>query len=166
MKEGEVVDVEPTMVKPSEITTVSAKSFPGKIPLDYAYTAGIGGHKFYDDLAKGKLSGTWCEEREAVLIPPASFCEEGMHELSPTDDAHEIDPESGYVVAATQVFEDRAGHTLEEPVWIVQVQFPGAVGCLFGRLIDADEDEVEIGMNVVLVATDKVGPEHICFKPA
>jgi uncharacterized OB-fold protein len=166
MKDDEVVEVEPLMVKPSELTTVSAKSWPGKIPLDYAYTAGIGGHRFYDDLAQGKLSGTWCDELEAVLIPPSSFCENGMHALDPNEDARELDPESGYVIAATQVFEDRAGHPLDEPVWIVQVQFPEAVGSLFGRLIDVDDDEVDIGMNVALVATDKVGPEHICFRPA
>ena len=165
MVEGEVVEVEPIMCKPSELTTVSAKSFPGKIPLDYAYTAGIGGHKFYDDLAKGKLSGTWCEEREAILIPPAHFCESGMHSMDPNEEARELDPASGYVLSATQVFEDRAGHMLDEPVWVVQVQYPEAVGTLFGRLIDVDEDEVEIGMNVALVATDKVGPEHIAFRP-
>ena len=165
MKDGEVVEVEPIMVKPSELTNISAKSFPGKIPLDYAYTAGIGGRKFYEDLAQGKLSGTWNDEREVVMIPPTHFCETGMHTLDPQGDARELDPESGYVVAATQVFEDRAGHTLDEPVWIVQVEFHDAYGTLFGRLIDVDEDEIEIGMGVALVATDKVGPEHICFRP-
>jgi len=165
MADDEVVDAQPTMIKPSELTSVSARSFPGKIPLDYAYTAGIGGRKFFGDLAEGKLSGTWCEEREAVLIPPAHFCESGMHTMDPEQDARELDASSGYVVAATQVFEDRAGNLLDEPIWIAQVQFPGALGCLFGRLLVSNDQDIEAGMNVALVATDKVGGEHVCFKP-
>ncbi len=165
MRDDEVVDQEPVMVKPSEMTSVSAKSFPGKIPLDYAYTAGIGGRKFYEDLAKGKLTGTWSEDREAVLIPPSHFCEASLHTMDPNEDARELDPASGFVIAATQVFEDRAGNLLDQPVWIVQVQFAGALGTLFGRLVDVEDDDVEAGMNVALVPTDQVGPEHIRFRP-
>jgi acetyl-CoA C-acetyltransferase len=165
MTEDEEVELEITPVKPTEITTVTAKSCPGKIPLDYAYTAGLGGHRFYEDLAQGRLSGTWSEEREAVVIPPAGFCEVSMTSTDFEEDLVELEPDSGIVVAATKVFEDRAGHELAEPVWIVQVAFPGAFGTLFGRLAVEDDGEVEVGMNVRLVATDKVGPEHVRFAP-
>ncbi|MFH1464743.1 MAG: thiolase domain-containing protein [Pseudomonadota bacterium] len=165
MGEDEEVEVELVPVKPSEITTVSAKSFPGKIPLDYAYTAGLAGHRFYDDLAQGKLSGTWSDEREAVVIPPAAFCEASMTTTDFEEDLVELDPTSGVVVAATKVFEDRAGHELAEPVWIVQVAFIDAYGSLFGRLVVEDDDEVEVGMSVRLVATVEVGPEHVRFAP-
>ena len=156
---------EPVAVKPVELTSVTAGSFPGKIPLDYAYTAGIGGRKFFEDLAQGKLSGTYCPTRDEVLIPPASFCEEGLHALDPVNDAIELDPAAGHVTAATLVFEDRKGHELDVPVWIVQVEFDGATGSLFGRLEIDVEDEVVIGMPVKLVATDLVGPEHVAFQP-
>ena len=39
-------DAEPEEIKPAELTTVTARSFPGRIPLDYAYTAGLGGRRF------------------------------------------------------------------------------------------------------------------------
>jgi acetyl-CoA C-acetyltransferase len=166
LKPGEEdATAEPVAVKPVELTSATAGSFPGKIPLDYAYTAGIGGRKFFEDLAQGKLSGTYCTTRDEVLIPPASFCEEGLHALDPVNDAIELDPAAGHVTAATLVFEDRKGHELDVPVWIVQVEFDGATGSLFGRLqIDVD-DEVVIGMPVKLVATDLVGPEHVAFQP-
>lgn len=158
-------DVTPIPIKPVELNAVTAQSFAGKIPLDYDYTAGLGGRKFYQDLAKGKLTGTHCGETGAVMIPPAAFCEIGMHTLDPEADGRELDPKSGRVIAVTEVFEDRAGELLDEPVLIAQVEFDDAQGSLFGRLLVDDEEELLIGMPVELVATDKVGPEHVAFKP-
>jgi len=157
---------EPVPVKPCELTAVSTKSFPGRIPLDYAYTAGLGGRKFFEDLAEGKLTGTYCDRTESVLVPPAAFCEIGLHALDPNNQGREIDPQSGHVVAATQVFEDRKGRLLDEPVWIVQVEFFGTIGSLFGRLEVGPDDDIDIGMPVELMATEKVGPDHVVFRPA
>jgi acetyl-CoA C-acetyltransferase len=156
---------EPVPVKPCELTTVTARSFPGRIPLDYAYTAGLGGRKFFEDLAEGKLTGTYCDRTESVMVPPAAFCEIGLHALDPEKQGQEIDPKSGHVVAATQVFEDRKGRLLDEPVWIVQVEFFGAIGSLFGRLEVGPDDDIDIGMPVELVPTEKVGPNHVVFRP-
>ncbi|MFH2071394.1 MAG: hypothetical protein ABIJ75_00925, partial [Actinomycetota bacterium] len=67
------------------------------------------------------------------------------------------------VVAATLVFEDRWGHLLDEPAWVVQVEFPEAFGSLFGR-IEAEQGTVVVaGMPVRLEATEQVGPEHVRF---
>ncbi|MBN2491254.1 MAG: thiolase domain-containing protein [Planctomycetes bacterium] len=156
----------PVPIKPCEITSVSARAFAGKIPLDYAYTAGLGGRRFYEDLARGKLSGTRCRECEVVVVPPAAFCETCMQALDPNQDAVELDPEAGQVVAVTQVFEDRKGHLLDTPVYIAQVTFEGAEGSVFGRLDVKNPEDVEIGMRVKLAASKKVGPEHVVFKPA
>jgi len=161
----EPTDVTPMPIKPKELTSITAKSFPGRIPLDYAYTAGIGGRKFYEDLAQGKLTGTYCEKTDTVVIPASGFCEVGMHMIDPVAQARELDPKSGRVTAVTLVFEDRSGELLDMPVWIANVEFEGAAGSLFGRLLVDDPEEVDIGMPVELVATDKVGPEHVAFKP-
>jgi uncharacterized OB-fold protein len=152
------------MVKPEELTRATAGSARGRIPLDYAYTAGLGGHRFYTDLAEGKLSGTWCPECEVLMIPPAGFCEECLEVLDPEAQARPVDAGSGVVTAATLVFEDRAGRPLEVPVWVVQVEFPDAVGSLLGRLLTDPEDEVPLGLPVELVATREVGPEHVAFR--
>ncbi len=165
LKANEKTSIETKEIKPTELDSISAKAFPGRIPLEFVYTAGIGGAKFYGDLAKGELSGTWCPSCEAVHIPASAFCEFSMITLDVEKDAREVDAGSGIVQSFTEVFEDRSGHLLDEPQIIAQVIFPEAVvGSLFGFLeLDADEKPM-IGMPVDLVKTSKVGPEHVKFR--
>lgn len=162
--EGEDVDAEIVPVKPEGLTSVSAGSFPGKIPLDYVYTMGLGGKRFYGDLAVGKLSATECPECRQKLVPPAAFCELCLRSLDPDGDGVEVDPASGVVVAATLVFEDRKGRLLDQPVWVVQVEFPDAEGSLFGRITVPDGTPVVAGMPVRVTATEEVGPQHVAFE--
>lgn len=155
--------VKPVLIKPVEMTNVNAKAFPGKIPLSYLYTAGLGGSKFYKDITKGKLTGSKCPTCQNVCVPPVSYCEDCMTLIDPDRDAVEIDADSGMVVAYTLVHEDRSGHPLEKPVYIVQVKFPGADGSIFGRF----DGIPEIGMQVKLVKQKKVvGPDSIEFVAA
>jgi uncharacterized OB-fold protein len=126
---------------------------------------GLAGSKFYEDLAKGKLSGTRCKENDSVYVPPTAFCEDCMCILDPVKDAEEVDAKSGMVIGHTTVYEDRSGHELDAPKVIVQVAYPNTVGSVFGTLDITDPKEVEIGMLVELVATDKVGPANVKFKP-
>jgi len=156
----------PERIKPVEVNAETAGVTPGKIPLSYVYTAGIGGTRFYDDLKKGKISGTWCDHCQGVHIPPAAFCEFGMMGLDVDGDAQKVDPKSGMIYGYSVVHEDRMGHPLAKPEVVVQVYFPGTVGTLFGKLIIDDPEDVEVGMTVELVASPKnVGAEFICFKP-
>jgi acetyl-CoA C-acetyltransferase len=161
---GESADRVPTPVKPEEMTSASARAFPGRIPLQYAYTVGLGGRRFYADLAEGKMSGTWCPKCEVLLVPPTAFCEGGMHSLDPEGSTRPIDPLSGRVVASTVVHEDRAGCSLKEPVRVVQVEFPEAVGSVLGRLVGAT-GEVASGLAVEVVPAAGVGPEYVVFRP-
>jgi uncharacterized OB-fold protein len=166
MKKGEDADIRPRPVKPVEADAAHLKTFPGRIPMSYIYTAGLAGSKFYADLAKGRLTGTWCPHCEAVHIPPSSFCEHGMIALDEVKDAKAVDPKSGVVAAFTVVYEDRSGKLLDEPQVVVQVVFPGTVGSLFGRLDVKTGDSVEVGMEVVLARIGKQsGPEFIVFRP-
>lgn len=155
----------PTPIKPVELDSVTAQAFPGHIPLGYLYTAGLSGIKFYTDLSKGKLSGTWCTHCEAVHLPSSAFCEYGMISLDVDKDAREVDPKSGRVVSFSVVYEDRSGHLMDEPKVVVQVEFPDAVGSVFGLLDAAVGDSVAVGMPVKLVkAPANVGPSGVFFK--
>jgi acetyl-CoA C-acetyltransferase len=164
LKKGEKTSTEIVEIKPTELDSTTAKAFPGEIPLEFVYTAGIGGGKFFDDLAAGKLSGTWCPQCEVVHVPPTAFCELTMATLDVQGGAREVQPGSGVVQSFTEVHEGRSGHLLEQPTVIAQVIFPEVVGSVFGILeLDPDEDAY-IGMPVGLVKTDKVGPEHVRFQ--
>jgi acetyl-CoA C-acetyltransferase len=164
MAPGEDVPFTPVRIKPVEVNSRTAKAFPGKIPMSYKYTAGVGGSRFYKDLAEGRLSGTACPKCGAVLLPSASYCEDCMVTLDPDANARVIPADQGLVASYTTVFEDRSGHVLAKPVVAVQVVFPGTRGSLFG-ILEGDE-EPEIGLNVRLLKAGKVtGPESVRFAP-
>jgi acetyl-CoA C-acetyltransferase len=163
IKPGEDKPVAPVRIKAVELTTATAKSFAGRIPMSYLYTAGIAGSRFYKDLAKGKLSGTRCPKCKAVHVPATSYCEGCMTRMDPDAAAVAVAADEGIVAAFTRVHEDRSGHPLEKAVAIVQVVYPGATGSVLGRLAG----DPEIGMRVKLVKPRKVtGPGSIEFAAA
>ncbi|MDP8225516.1 MAG: thiolase domain-containing protein [Candidatus Lernaella stagnicola] len=153
-------------VKPTEMDATTAKAWPGKIPLTYLYTAGMAGTKFYEELAKGKVLGTYSEESDEVLVPPAIFDEMTMTPLDPVKDARKIDGKLGFIESYTIVYEDRSGHLLDMPEIIVQVGFPGARGTVFGKLDVKPGDEFSEGSSVSLVKVKKgaCGPDQILFR--
>jgi uncharacterized OB-fold protein len=152
-------------IKPVEVDVLSMAQKQGKIPLSYRYTAGVAGSKFYTDLAKGKITGTYCAERDEVMIPPAMFDEETLSMLDPDKDARVINPDSGYIRSFTVVYEDRQGDLLKKHQVLVQVEFPGVAGSIFGLLDLKDGDVFEEGSAVKLVKPKKVdGPDKVVFK--
>ena len=164
LKPGEKADDKPRPVKAVELDSSNAKAFPGKIPLEYRYTAGLAGTKFYRDLATGKLSGTYCRHCDSVHVPPAAFCEDGMVLLDPVKDARDLDAKKGVLLGFTIAFEDRAGEHLKKPSVVAQVGFEGAEGSVFGLLETDDIASLELGMEVSLKASKNVGPEHVVFE--
>ncbi|MEE4241647.1 MAG: thiolase domain-containing protein [Desulfopila sp.] len=152
-------------IKPLEADVLSMSQKLGKIPLSYRYTTGVGGAKFYTDLAKGKINGTYCAERDEILVPPALFDEESLTMLNPEKDARTVNPGSGFIRSFTVVYEDRSGHLLDKEKILVQVEFPGVTGSVFGMLEMKDGEEFAEGSPVVLVKPKKVdGPDRVLFK--
>ncbi len=154
----------PKRIKPAEMNAITARAWPGKIPLTYKYTAGVAGAKFYRDLAAGKLSGTYSPEDDTVIVPPAIFDEFSM-EMLDEKNAKTLNPNSGVIKSFTVVYEDRGGHLLAKPVVIVQVCFPEAEGSVFGRLDTTDVEVICEGAPVTLVKPKKMhGPDQVVFK--
>lgn len=152
-------------IKPVDVDVLSMSQKHGKIPLSYRYTAGVAGSKFYTDLAKGKINGTYCKERDELMIPPAMFDEETLTLLDPDKSAREINPDSGYIRSYSVVYEDRQGHLLDKEQVIVQVEFPGVVGSVFGLLELKKGESFDEGSAVKLVKPKKVdSPDKVVFK--
>ena len=159
------VKVDTEQIKPLEVDVLSMSQKQGKIPLSYRYTAGVAGSKFYNDLAKGKINGTYCAERDEVLIPPALFDEESLTMLDPEKDARAINPGSGVIRSFTVVYEDRTGQILDREKVMVQVAFPGVTGSIFGVLDLKDREQFGEGSAVALVKPAKVdGPDRVVFQ--
>jgi uncharacterized OB-fold protein len=163
LKKGEKATGKPVRIKPVELDSTTAKAFPGAIPLSYRYTLGTGGTKFYGELGKGKISGTYCKSCDAVHVPATSFCEFGMTELDVNKNARVVDARRGIVIGCTAVHEDRSGEPLSKPKVIVQVGFPGVIGSVFGALEGAGAADVEVGMDVKLLKKKGTGPEAVAF---
>lgn len=152
-------------IKPVDVDVLSMGQKLGKIPLSYRYTAGVAGAKFYDDLTRGKINGTHSDERDEILVPPAMFDEEHLTILDPEKDAREIHPGSGFIRAFTVVYEDRQGELLEQERVIIQVEFPGVVGSVFGTLELKRGEQFGQGSPVKLMKQKKVeGPDKVKFR--
>ena len=153
-----------TQIKPVEVDAATAKSWPGKIPLNYIYTAGIAGTKFYNDLAAGKIAGTYNADTDETLVPPAIFDESTMDFITGAKSVKNINPGSGYIKSYTIVHEDRSGHIMDKPVVIVQVAFADVNGSVFGRLDLKKGQTFSEGSRVALVKPKKVSnPDQIVF---
>ncbi len=164
LREGEEVDTTVTPIKPVELTSETAKAFPGEIPLQYVYTAGHGGELFYKGLSEGKLYGVWCDHCETVHLPPLPFCDHSMTWLDIERNKRELRP-FGRVVSLTLAYEDRSGKPLDKPQVIVQVSFEESEDTLFG-ILEVDPEEAQIWMPVKIKATEQADPKGIVFVPA
>jgi acetyl-CoA C-acetyltransferase len=159
------ISVEIKPIKPSELTNLKAGSFPGKIPMKYRYTAGVAGTEFYQDLAKGKITGTWIETMDETIVPPAIFDEISMEPNDVKKAARNIDAKDGMIQSYSVVYEDRSGEALDDPAIIAQVSFPNVTGSIFGYLKLKKSQTPCIGAEVVLVKKKKInGPDDIEFK--
>ena len=157
------LDIE--QIKPVEVNVLSMAQKQGKIPLSYRYTDGVAGSKFYTDLAKGKINGTYSAARDEVMLPPAMFDEECFTMLDPEKDARAVNPGSGFIRSFTVVYEDRQGNLLDKEKVLVQVDFPGVTGSVFGLLELKNGDIFDEGSAVKLVKPKKIaGPDSVVFK--
>ncbi len=152
-------------IKPVDVDVLSMAQKQGKIPLSYRYTAGVAGSKFYTDLAKGKINGTYSAMRDEVMVPPAMFDEECFSMLDPEKDARAVNPGSGCIRSFAVVYEDRQGHLLDKEKVLIQVEFPGVTGSIFGVLELKDGEKFDEGSAVKLVKPKKVdSPDSVAFR--
>jgi len=93
------------------------------------------------------------------------FDEESLSILDPEKDARAVNPGSGFIRSFTVVYEDRLGHMLDKEKVVIQVEFPGVTGSIFGMLELKDGESFDEGSPVTLVKPKKVnGPDMVIFK--
>ncbi len=163
LKKGEKASDTISSINLVELNSVTAKAFPGEIPLKYIYTAGQGGELFYQGLKKGKLYGAWCESCGTVHLPPLPFCDRSMSWIDLSKNKRELE-NIGRLISLTVAHFDRSGAPLEDPVVIGQVAFNGSEDTLFGR-VDVHPDDVYLWMPVRIKLDGKVDPSAIVFEP-
>lgn len=128
---------------------VEPRVWKGVMPVQFLYTAGVAGERFFQTLKrKGVFAATHCEECRITYLPPRIYCERCFADLSK---AWRVVAPVGRVHTYTLVHVDRDGHPLSSPELVACVRIEGTDGGLVSRLLEIAPADVHIDMPVELV---------------
>ena len=151
--------------KDSITKTTELSYFKGAIPVNYQYTYGIAGDKYFRAiLEKGEFVASVCQSCGAKMIYPLIYCEECYSEIQ----TYESVGSEGELYSYTACCSDHEGHSHQEPHMIGLIKFKGVNGGVIHRLNIPPED-LEMGMKVVAKfrpLKDRTGniEDLICFE--
>jgi len=135
-------------------------AYLGEIPVNYLYTYGIAGEKFFRTLMdKGQFTGSTCKSCNFTYVPPRIFCERCFGEIKGVIDI----PAAGTVFSFTVCHENVDGSRKEKPDIMAMVKLDGVDTVFVHMLSDADPEKVEIGMKVEAVLKPKKDREGSIF---
>lgn len=121
----------------------------GAIPVNFAYTLGVAGERFFRELMEnGRFMGTRCQRCEYTYLPPRLYCERCFAGLA--DQWVEVGSQ-GTVEAFTVAHVDLEGQRLAEPQLLALIRLEGADGLLVHRLGETTAEDVDIGLLVAAV---------------
>lgn len=122
------------------------------IPLEYIYTTGVAGEKFFRELMEnGKLMGTRCGKCKRVTLPGRIYCESCFEYVDEWIDVGN----KGKVHSFTVTKLDVDGTVLSKPIIFAVIKFDGVLGGLIHKLDDVQPEKVYIGMPVEAVFREK-----------
>lgn len=122
------------------------RAWPGEIPLESLYTAGLAGQMFFSALQeRGEIVGTRCDPCQQVYVPARAFCERCFAELA---NPVTVKPE-GTLVSFTFCAYDRDQRPLDSPQALALVRLDGATTVMLHYLLKVSRPEqVRIGARV------------------
>lgn len=124
-----------------------ATNFSGAIPVNYVYTFGIAGEKFFRTIKdKGTFLASKCSSCNKLFVPPQIYCDECFEELREYED---IGIE-GEIYSFTECYYDFKGSKYNEPHIIGLIKFKGVEGGIIHRL-NLKKEDLKIGTKVVAV---------------
>jgi len=129
------------------------RAWPGGIPLESLYTAGLAGQMFFSALQeRGELVGTRCDPCKQLYVPARAFCERCFAELATPVT---VKPE-GTLVSFTFSGYDRDQRPLDSPPALALVRLDGATTVMLHYLLKVSRpDQVRIGARVRAVIKPK-----------
>jgi hypothetical protein len=135
-------------------------AYPGEIPVNYLYTYGIAGEKFFRTLKeKGQFTGSKCKSCGVTYVPPRIFCERCFDSIEGVIDI----PAAGEVFSFTVCHENVDGSRKEKPDIMAAVKLDVADTVLVHMLSCVNPEKVEIGMKVEAVLKPKKDREGAIF---
>ncbi len=140
----------------------------GDMEVDYIYTAGIAGERFFVTLRdKEKLVATHCDKCNHTFMPPRMYCDRCFAELSNWIEL----PPTGTIASYTITHDDNNGERLPKPVVLAFIEIEKTDGALIHQIGEVKPDALKIGMRVQAVfkkKTERTGAltDIRYFKPA
>ena len=128
----------------------AATTIHGKVEVEYDWSAGVAGTRFFAELKEGRIMGAKCPQCERILVPPRIFCEECFVD---TEEWVEVSNQ-GTVLTFAESYFGLQGQKLEEPWYVGIIHLDDSDGGLFHRLVP-DQRPVEIGARVEAVFADE-----------
>ncbi|MDH7552913.1 MAG: Zn-ribbon domain-containing OB-fold protein [Spirochaetota bacterium] len=125
-------------------SNIQLSYFEGQIPVNYQYTLGVAGNKFFETLKqKGEFIASVCSHCGVKTIYPLIYCEECFN---PIDTYVSIELE-GELYSFTKCYRDYQGNTYDEPHVIGLIRFDGIKGGIIHRL-NINEKDLKLGIRV------------------
>lgn len=132
--------------------TADLTHWRGRIPVNYVYTAGRAGEKFFQGIMSGRFVATECGSCGVVYLPPRIHCERCFARLE--DNYVKVSPK-GRVHTFTVCHKKMDGSHSDEPILIAMVKIDDTNGGLVHYLGGIKPEEVYIGMPVEAVFKPK-----------
>lgn len=126
-----------------------ARAWRGSIPVQFRYTPGAAGLRFFQTLKqKGVFAVTRCEDCQVTYLPPRLYCERCFADL---DAAWSTVAPRGRVHTFTVVHVDPEGRPSRTPEVVAFVRIDGTDGGLVTKLVNVRPEEARIDMPVEAV---------------
>ncbi len=133
--------------------TTEVGYWTGEIPLEYIYTFGRAGERYFRTLKdKGVFVGARCERCEITYVPPRTYCERCFERLE--DNFVEV-PSTGTVHTFTVLYKNLDGSEKDQPAVMAMIRLDGTDGGVVHYLGEVEPEQVEIGMAVKAVLKPK-----------
>ena len=124
----------------------------GRIPVNYVYTTGRAGEKFFRGIINGHLLAAECSSCGVVYLPPRTYCERCFARLE--DSYVKVLPQ-GRVHTFTLCHKNLDGSRRPTPILVAMVKIDQTDGGLVHYLGGVKPEEVYIGMSVEAVFKPK-----------
>ena len=132
--------------------TVDLTHWRGRIPVNYVYTAGRAGEKFFQGVVNGKFVAAECTSCGVVYLPARIYCERCFARIE--DNYVEVLPQ-GRVHTFTVCHKKLDGSESDQPVLVAMVKIDDTDGGLVHCLGEVKPEDVYIGMPVEAVFEPK-----------
>ncbi len=130
--------------KDSITKTTKIGYFEGAIPVNYQYTFGMAGDKFFSEVKdKGDFLASKCPECGVMYIYPQIYCDDCFCEIS---EFVSVGTE-GELYSATESHFNNHGDPHDKPRMMGLIRFPGVKGGIVHRL-NINTSEICLGMRV------------------